>query len=89
MSVDIENHWQLRLDRCALHCDLFFAGSNAVTADGKLVMPDMVGNRTAAITFGPRHVVICVGNKLTAKVVSAMERIKNYAVPLMPSATST
>jgi len=69
--------------RRALLCDLFFTGSNAVTADGKLVNLDMVGNRTAAITFGPRHVVICVGrNKLTTNVATAMERIKNYAAPI-------
>ena len=51
--------------------------------DGKLVNLDMVGNRTAAITFGPRHVIICVGrNKLVPNVAAAMERIKNYAAPI-------
>ncbi len=69
--------------RRALLCDLFFTGSNAITEDGKLVNLDMVGNRTAAITFGPRHVVLCVGrNKLVANTVMAMERVKNYAAPI-------
>lgn len=69
--------------RRALLCDLFFTGTSAVTECGKLVNLDMVGNRTAAITFGPRHVVICVGrNKLAANVAAAMERIKNYAAPI-------
>ena len=69
--------------RRALLCDLFFTGTNALTECGKLVNLDMVGNRTAAITFGPRHVVICVGrNKLVANVAAAMERIRNYAAPI-------
>lgn len=69
--------------RRALLCDLFLTGSSAVTECGKLVNLDMVGNRTAAITFGPRHVIICVGrNKLVANVATAMERIKNYAAPI-------
>ncbi len=69
--------------RRALLCDLFFTGSNAITEDGKLVNLDMVGNRTAAIAFGPRHVVICVGrNKLAPNVAAAMERVKNYAAPI-------
>lgn len=69
--------------RRALLCDLFLTGSNAVTEDGKLVNLDMVGNRTAAITFGPRHVVLCVGrNKLVADTAAAVERVKNYAAPI-------
>lgn len=69
--------------RRALLCDLFFTGTSALTECGKLVNLDMVGNRTAAITFGPHHVVICVGrNKLVPNVEAAMERIKNYAAPI-------
>ncbi len=66
--------------RRALLCDLFFTGTNALTECGKLVNLDMVGNRTAAITFGPRHVIICVGrNKLVPNVAAAMERASKYA----------
>lgn len=68
--------------RRSLLVDLFFTGTNAVTEDGKLVNLDMYGNRVAAITFGPRHVVLLVGrNKVVPDVESAMMRIKDYAAP--------
>lgn len=68
--------------RQALLCDLFFAGTNAVTDTGKLVNLDMTGNRVAAITFGPKHVVLLVGrNKIVADVDDALLRIKNLAAP--------
>ncbi len=69
--------------RQALLVDLFFTGSNALTESGKLVNLDMVGNRVAGITFGPRHVIITVGrNKIVSEVEEAVHRIKNYAAPL-------
>ncbi len=69
--------------RQALLVDLFLTGTNAVTATGKLVNLDMIGNRVAAITFGPRNVIILVGrNKVVSNVEDAMERIKNYAAPM-------
>ncbi|WP_448382483.1 lactate utilization protein [Desulfosoma sp.] len=68
--------------RRSLLVDLFFAGTNAVTEDGHLVNLDMYGNRVAAITFGPRHVVLLVGrNKVVPDLESAMMRIKDYAAP--------
>lgn len=68
--------------RHSLLVDLFFTGTNAVTEDGRLVNLDMIGNRVAAITFGPRHVVLLVGrNKVVPDLQAAMERIKNYAAP--------
>lgn len=69
--------------RQALLVDLFLTGTNALTRDGQLVNLDMIGNRTAAITFGPRTVVLFVGrNKLVDTVEQAMARIKNYAAPV-------
>ncbi|MCP4213324.1 MAG: lactate utilization protein [bacterium] len=69
--------------RQALLTDLFFTGSNAVTETGKLVNLDMVGNRTAAITFGPLNVIIFAGrNKIVPDVEAAMKRIRSYAAPL-------
>jgi L-lactate utilization protein LutB len=68
--------------RRALLCDLYLSGTNAVTEDGKLVNLDMTGNRVAAITFGPRHVVIFAGrNKIVPDLEEAMLRIQNYAAP--------
>jgi L-lactate utilization protein LutB len=69
--------------RRALLVDLFLTGTNAVTEAGHLVNLDMQGNRVAAITHGPRHVVLLVGrNKLVRDLGEAMYRVKNYAAPV-------
>lgn len=69
--------------RQALLTDLFLTGSNGVTECGKLVNLDMVGNRVAGLTFGPRHVVVVVGrNKIVGDIQHAMKRIKEYAAPV-------
>ncbi|MCK5509289.1 MAG: lactate utilization protein [Desulfobacterales bacterium] len=71
------------LRRKALLVDLFITGTNAVTETGSLVNLDMYGNRIAAISFGPKYVVILVGrNKIVADIEDAMFRIKNYAAPV-------
>lgn len=73
---------KLERRRQALLSDLFFLGTNAVTEDGVLVNLDMIGNRVAALTFGPKKVVVLVGrNKICADLFSAMERVKEYASP--------
>ncbi|MFH1350631.1 MAG: lactate utilization protein [Pseudomonadota bacterium] len=72
----------VELRRKALHVDLFFSSTNAVTELGQLVNLDMIGNRVSAITFGPKHVVIFVGrNKIVSDLDEAMYRIKNYVAP--------
>jgi len=69
--------------RQALLVDVFLTGSNAITECGKLVNLDMIGNRVAGITFGPKNVIIVVGrNKIVKGVEEAMKRVKNFAAPL-------
>ena len=71
------------LRRQSLLVDLFITGTNAVTENGRLVNLDMIGNRVAAITFGPKDVIVLLGrNKLVADVDEAIERIKTYAAPV-------
>ena len=68
--------------RQSLLVDLFITGTNAVTRSGELVNLDMIGNRVAGITFGPRNVVVMVGrNKIVEDLDAAIERIKDYAGP--------
>jgi L-lactate utilization protein LutB len=68
--------------RQALLVDLFITGTNAVTETGQLVNLDMIGNRIAALSFGPKHVVVLAGrNKIVPDVEGAMFRVKNYAAP--------
>jgi hypothetical protein len=65
-----------------LTCDLFLTGTNAVTLDGCLVNLDMIGNRTNAMTFGPRKtVVVAGGQKVVVDVSDALRRIKTTAAP--------
>lgn len=68
--------------RQALLVDLFVTGTNAVTEAGQLVNLDMVGNRIAALTFGPKSVIVLIGrNKIVSDLDDAMYRIKNYTAP--------
>jgi len=63
-------------------CDVLVTGTNAITADGKLVNVDAVGNRVAAMIFGPKKVIIVVGrNKIVKDVEEALYRIKNVIAP--------
>lgn len=71
------------IKRKGFTADIMIASSNAVTLDGKLVNLDGVGNRVAAMMFGPRKVILVVGmNKVAADLESAVSRIKHYAAPL-------
>ncbi|MDP2645873.1 MAG: lactate utilization protein [Desulfobacterales bacterium] len=68
--------------RQGLLADVYFTGVNALTECGQLVNLDMYGNRVAALTFGPRHVVALAGrNKIVGDLDDALFRIKNYAAP--------
>jgi len=71
------------LRRQSLMVDLFITGTNAVTEQGQLVNLDMMGNRVAAIMWGPKTVLLVIGrNKITSDLEDAMFRIKNYAAPV-------
>ncbi len=73
----------IELRRKSLLVDLFITGTNALTETGKLVNLDMIGNRVAAIAFGPKSVVILVGrNKIVPDIEEATFRVKNYAAPV-------
>ncbi len=69
--------------RGEINSDVFLTSSNAVTMDGKLVNKDMVGNRVAAMIFGPKRVFVVVGvNKIVRGLDEALERIERVAAPL-------
>lgn len=74
---------KLNIRRAQLICDVFLCSSNAVTLNGELVNVDGTGNRVAAMTFGPKKVIVVVGvNKICKDEEAAFERIKMYAAPL-------
>jgi hypothetical protein len=71
---------QMELRRKSLLVDLFITGTNALTESGHLVNLDMIGNRVAAIAWGPKNVILFIGrNKICADLEGAMLRIKDYA----------
>jgi hypothetical protein len=66
-----------------LVADVFLTSTNALTKDGKIVNTDGVGNRVAAMIFGPKRVIIVAGvNKIVEDVPKAEERIQTTAAPL-------
>lgn len=86
------DHWDTSLGKDAaavaqarrsqLTCDYFITGLNAVTLDGRIINIDGVGNRVAAMTFGPAHVIAIAGiNKIVKNVEEGLWRIKNIASP--------
>ena len=73
----------LELRHQGLRADIMIASSNAITLDGRLVNLDGSGNRIAAMTFGPKKVILVVGmNKVAPDLESAMTRVKHYAAPV-------
>ena len=73
----------LELRRQGLTADVMIASTNAITLDGKLVNLDGMGNRVAAMAFGPQKVILVVGmNKVAPDLESAVARVKNYAAPV-------
>ncbi len=66
--------------RKAAVADIYFSSANAITEKGQLVNTDGVGNRVAAMIYGPAKVIIIIGiNKITSNLDTALERIKNNA----------
>ncbi len=66
-----------------LVADVMIASTNAITMDGKLVNLDGVGNRVAAMCFGPKKVILLVGlNKVASTVDAAMDRVRTFAAPM-------
>jgi len=62
--------------------DVFIAGTNAVTLDGRLVNVDGYGNRVAGMFHGHPTSIIVVGrNKLVKSLNQAFHRIRNLIAP--------
>jgi L-lactate utilization protein LutB len=73
----------LELRHKGLGADIMISSCNAITLDGRLVSLDGLGNRAAAMMFGPRKVILVVGmNKVSENLEAALSRVKNYAAPV-------
>lgn len=87
----IYDHWQEGLSKEEIldirlqqgRCDCFFCSANAISATGEVVNVDGIGNRTSAMAFGPKKVIIVAGmNKVTPDLESSMRRVREVAAPM-------
>lgn len=68
--------------RQAFCADYYLMSANAITLDGQLVNIDGNGNRVAALSYGPDHVIVLAGmNKVAPDLDSAIARVHNMAAP--------
>ena len=71
-----------KLYRDAFFCDTYLSSSNAVTENGELYNVDGNCNRVAAITFGPKKVIIVAGrNKVVPDIAAAIDYVKRVSAP--------
>lgn len=69
--------------RRGMSADFMLASTNAITLDGRLVNLDGMGNRVAAMCFGPQKVILLVGmNKVVGDLEAAISRVRHYAAPV-------
>ncbi|MBT3226913.1 MAG: lactate utilization protein [Deltaproteobacteria bacterium] len=85
------DHWEeglapedgFRIRKKQSDCDCFLCSANAISMTGEIVNMDGVGNRTNAMSFGPKKVFIVAGmNKVTKDLDSALNRIHEVAAPM-------
>lgn len=71
------------LMRKALLSDTFLMSSNAISADGQLVNIDGNGNRVAAMSYGPKNIVLIAGvNKIAPTLDAAIVRARTLAATM-------
>ena len=72
-----------RLMRECLMTDVFISGANALSIDGQMVNIDGIGNRVAAIVYGPEKVIVIAGmNKVEDTLEAAIRRARTVAAPI-------
>lgn len=84
LDRDCEEDPKARTDiqRKCLLSDVFLTGANAISMDGQMVNIDGLGNRTAAILYGPDKVLVVAGmNKVCDSLEEALYRARNCAAP--------
>jgi len=66
----------------AFKADFYLCSANAITMNGEIVFMDGWGNRVAAVTYGPKNVILIVSaNKIVDDLNAARERIR-YIAPM-------
>lgn len=74
---------KLRIYRKAFECDYYLSSVNAISEDGIIINIDGNGNRVAAITWGPKRVILIAGlNKVCQDTDAALKRARSTAAPV-------
>lgn len=82
-NINMDFNESLQTRREANSCPYYLTSSNAITLEGDLVNIDGVGNRVAAMSFGPDVLITVAGaNKLVNNLDEAISRVKNVAAPI-------
>lgn len=69
--------------RNCLLADVFITGANAISLTGEMVNIDGMGNRAAAICYGPKSVIVIAGmNKVCDTLEAAISRARTVAAPM-------
>lgn len=77
-----ENGNEIDVLRKAFNGDWYLSSSNAITLNGELYNVDGNANRVAAISFGPKNVIIVAGyNKIVTNIDEAINRVQKIAAP--------
>ena len=80
---DTNEEVYFKLQREVFTSDIYVAGANAVTLDGKIMSTDGGGNRVAPMIFGPRKVILAIGvNKICRDQDEAWRRIRDFCAPV-------
>ena len=71
-----------QLTKEGMFADVFLTGANALSMDGQMVNIDGMGNRVAAIAYGPKTVLVIAGmNKVVDTLEDALHRARTVAAP--------
>lgn len=91
LGKTIYDHWDpgmspeenLDCRKQQIMADCLMCSANAISMTGEIINVDGVGNRTNAMSFGPKKVVIIAGmNKVAKDLDSAIDRIHEVAAPM-------
>lgn len=67
----------------AMASDVFITSANGLSLEGEMVNIDGMGNRVAAIVYGPKEILVIAGmNKVSDTLEDAITRARTVAAPL-------
>lgn len=74
---------RVKMMKKCLTADVFLTGANAISLDGQMVNIDGIGNRVAAIVYGPETILVIAGmNKVVDTLEDAVRRARTVAAPM-------